>query len=152
MVCSTIREILVRTEEEFGQEDAVRYKVGKNEIEAKSYSELRRDSESFSRSLESLEEQGSHIAIIGMTSYTWLCAYFGIVNGGSVAVPLDVSLPAEEACELLDRADVTTLVVDEVRGGSREELALDPGRCGRTRKREVPETEIYDFHAKRDGR
>ncbi len=126
MVCSTIREILVRTEEEFGQEDAVRYKVGKNEIEAKSYSDLRRDSESFSRSLESLEEQGSHIAIIGMTSYTWLCAYFGIVNGGSVAVPLDVSLPAEEACELLDRADVTTLVVDEVRG---DVAALAKEKC-----------------------
>lgn len=126
MVCSTIREILVRTEEEFGQEDAVRYKVGKNEIEAKSYTDLRRDSESFSRSLESLKEQGSHIAIIGMTSYTWLCAYFGIVNGGSVAVPLDVSLPAEEACELLDRADVTTLVVDEVRG---DVAALAKEKC-----------------------
>ena len=34
---------------------------------------------------------------------------------GSVAVPLDVSLPAAEMCELLDRADVTVLVIDEIR-------------------------------------
>ena len=115
MVCSTIREILVHTEEKLGQEDAVRYKVGKNQIEAKSYTDLRKDSESFSRALESIGEQGGHIAVIGMTSYTWLCTYFGIVNGGSVAVPLDVSLPAGEVLELVDRADVTTLVVDEVR-------------------------------------
>lgn len=115
MVCSTIREILVHTEEKFGQEDAIRYKVGRNEIQAKSYTDLRQDSESFSRVLDALGEQGGHIAVIGMTSYAWLCTYFGIVNSGSVAVPLDVSLPAEEVCELLDRADVTTLVVDEVR-------------------------------------
>ena len=32
-----------------------------------------------------------------------------------MAVPLDVSLPAEEVCELIDRADVEVLVLDEVR-------------------------------------
>ena len=50
-----------------------------------------------------------------MTSYLWLVAYLGTVNSGSVAVPLDVSLPAEELCELIDRADATVLVLDEIR-------------------------------------
>ena len=45
----------------------------------------------------------------------WLTAYMGTVNSGSVAVPLDAALPAEEMCELIDRADVTTLVYDEIR-------------------------------------
>ncbi len=53
--------------------------------------------------------------LIGVTSYPWLVSYFGIVNGGSVAVPLDVALPAEELCELMRRADVTMLVVDDIR-------------------------------------
>lgn len=47
-----------------------------------------------------------------MTSYPWLVAYLGTVNSGSVAVPLDVSLPAEEMCELIDRADITVLVYE----------------------------------------
>lgn len=115
MVCSTIGEILDHTEKEFGGEDAVRYKVKKDVTEAKTYTQLKNDSESFSRVLNSLKEQGSHVALIGMTSYPWLVAYLGTVNSGSVAVPLDVSLPAAEVCELIDRADVSVLVADEVR-------------------------------------
>ena len=115
MVCSTIREILVNAKEKFGAGDAIRYKVKKNVTEAKSYTQLKEDSERFSRVLEALGETGSHIAVTGVTSYPWIVSYLGIVNSGSVAVPLDVSLPAEEMCELIDRADVTVLVLDEIR-------------------------------------
>lgn len=115
MISSTIREILCKTEEKYGDGDAVRYKIGKDKIESKTYFQLRRDSESFSRALESLGERENHIALIGATSYPWIVSYLGIVNGGGIAVPLDVSLPAEEICELLTRADVTVLVMDEIR-------------------------------------
>ena len=126
MVCSTIREILVQSEQKFGDLDAIRYKVKKNEIETKSYTQLREDSESFSRILQSLGEVGGHVAVTGMTSYPWLVAYMGTVNSGSVAVPLDVSLPAEEMCELIDRADVTVFVVDEIR---KDVAAVVKQRC-----------------------
>ena len=115
MACSTIWEILEQSEQTFGTEDAVRYKIGKNQIEAKSYTQLKQDSESFFGVLSALGEQGHHIAVTGMTSYPWLVAYLGTVISGSVAVPLDVSLPAQEMCELLDRADVTVFVADEIR-------------------------------------
>lgn len=115
MVCSTIREILVHSEQTYGDGDAIRYKLKKDVVEAKSYTQLRNDSESFSNALKKLNEQGSHIAITGMTSYEWIVAYFGIVNSSSVAVPLDVSLPAEELCELIDRSDATVFVYDEIR-------------------------------------
>ena len=115
MVCSTIREILLHADERFGAEDAIRYKISKNEIGAKSYSDLRKDSESFSKALSDMGEQGKHIALIGATSYEWIVTYFGIVNSGSTAVPLDANLPAEDVCELVDRADATVFVVDEVR-------------------------------------
>lgn len=123
---STIREILLQSEALYGAEDAVRYKVSKEEIEAKSYTQLREDSESFSCVLQGLGEQGNHVAVTGMTSYAWLVAYFGIVNCGSVAVPLDVSLPAAEMCELVDRADVTVLVIDEVRA---DVIAVAKSQC-----------------------
>ena len=59
--------------------------------------------------------KGKHIAVIGTTSYQWITAYFGIVNSGSVAVPIDAQFPAEAICELLNRADVEMLVYDELR-------------------------------------
>lgn len=126
MVCKTIREILMAAEQEFGAEDAIRYKKKKDEIEAKSYTQLRQDSESFSNVLKALGEQFCHVAVTGATSYPWLVTYFGTVNSGSVAVPLDVSLPAEELCELIDRADATVFVYDEIR---RDVAAIVKERC-----------------------
>ncbi len=115
MTISTIREILVQAEQKYGAEDAVRYKTGKDTIEAKSYTDLKQDSEHFSGALEELGVRGGHVAVTGMTSYPWLVTYFGTVNSGNVCVPLDVSLPLDEMCELVDRADAAVLVVDEIR-------------------------------------
>lgn len=133
---STIREILVEAQQRFGPEVAVRYKVGKNQIEDKTYNQLRQDSESFSSALAALGEQGSHIAVIGPTSYRWMVTYLGIVNSGSVAVPLDASLPAADVWELLDRADVTTLVAD----------ARPQGR-GRGSQGALPQAQACGSHA-----
>ena len=91
-----------------------------------SLNQLRQDSESFSCVLKALGEQGNHIAVIGTTSYSWLITYLGTVNSGSVAVPLDVLLPAQDVCELIDRADVTVLVVDEIR---KDVAAIEKEQC-----------------------
>ncbi len=122
-VSSTIRSLLVRAEAEFHSRDAFRYKTkadngnGKKEtvVEGKTYTQLKNDTECFSAALALLGEQGKHIAILGTTSYSWIVTYFGTVNGGSVAVPLDALLPAEDLCELINRADVTTLVYDKTK-------------------------------------
>ena len=123
VLSSTIRELLVKSEAAYGSFDAFRYKVkqknadGKKEtvVESKTYTELKNDSECFSAVLENLGEQKGHIAILGATSYAWIVAYMGTVNSGSVAVPLDAGLSAEDLCELLNRAEVTTLVYDETK-------------------------------------
>ncbi len=120
---STINELLTKSAAAYGSQDAIRYKVksagedGKKEtvIESKTYAQLKNDSDRFKAAIEKLGEQGKHIAIIGATSYSWIVAYYGVVNGGSVAVPLDANLPAGDLCELIDRADVTTLVFDEAK-------------------------------------
>ena len=126
MLVSTIRDIIVSAEARVPQKDAIRYKKSKNKIENKTYTQLKADSERFSAVLKTLGEQGKHIAMVGATSYEWLVTYFGIVNSGSVAVPLDVLLPAEDLCELIDRADATVFVADEVRA---DVLAIVRERC-----------------------
>ena len=125
-LCSTIREILVESEKKYGPLDAIRFKEGKGSIASRSYTQLRRDSESFSGAIRALLPKGAHVAVTGMTSYPWLVTYLGTVNAGSVAVPLDVSLPAEELCELVDRSDAQALVLDEVR---RDVAAIVRQRC-----------------------
>lgn len=133
---STIRGLLVQAEEAFGPQDAFRYKVkadkgnGKKEtvVEAKTYTQLKQDTERFSAALAALGQQGKHIAILGPTSYAWVAAYLGVVNSGSVAVPLDAQLPNDELCDLLNRADVTTLVYDKTKEAAvKEACAACPG-------------------------
>ena len=66
----------------------------------------------------------------GMTSYSWLVTYLGTVCSGRVAVPLDVSLPAGDMCELIDRADVTVLVLDQLR---QDVAAMVKEKCPKVR-------------------
>lgn len=131
MVCNTIREILSRAQERFGNQDAVRYKIGKDKTEAKTYTQLKEDSEHFAGALKAMGHKGGHVAILGATSYYWIASYLGTVCSGSVAVPLDASLPAGELCELIDRADVSVLVYDEIRADA---AALAKERCGKLKK------------------
>lgn len=122
---STIRELLAAAEQDFSAQDAFRYKIkssadsGKKEvkIESKTYTQLKNDTECFSAALAALGQQGKHVAIVGPTSYSWVVAYFGTADSGSVVVPLDANLPETDLCELIDRADVTTLVYDEAKAG-----------------------------------
>ena len=129
VLSSTIRELLVKSESAYGSWDAFRYKVKKSDgegkkavaVESKTYTDLKKDSECFSAVLDSLGEQNGHIAVLGTTSYEWVTAYMGIVNSGSVAVPLDAQLSAEELCDLINRAEVTTLVYDESKAAAANE-------------------------------
>ena len=129
VLSSTIRELLVKSEAAYGAQDTFRYKVkqsgaeGKKEVavESKTYTQLKNDTECFSAALAALGEQKSHIAILGTSSYAWVVSYLGTVNSGSVAVPLDALLSSEELCDLLNRAEVTTLVYDE----SKAQVASD---------------------------
>ena len=84
MLVSTIRDLIVSAERRVPEKAAIRYKKGKNEIETKTYAQLKADSEKFSAVLKNLGEQGQHVALVGATSYEWVVTYLGITNSGSV--------------------------------------------------------------------
>ncbi|WP_346909008.1 AMP-dependent synthetase/ligase [Faecalicatena orotica] len=114
MKMETMKDIIRYAADTYGENPAIRYKVRK-EVVSKTYQDLKKDSESFSRVLESLEMQGKHVAVIGPTTYEWIISYFGTANSGSVIVPLDAQLKTEDVCELLNRADISVLVFDSLR-------------------------------------
>lgn len=111
---NTMKDIIDYAAGAYGENHAFRYKV-KKEVVSKSYLDVKRDSEAFSRTLESLGVLGEHVAVIGPTTYEWVITYFGAANSGCVIVPLDAQLPAADICELLNRADISVLVYDELR-------------------------------------
>lgn len=110
----TMRDIIDYAAVAYGEQPAFCYKVRK-ELEEKTYRQLKEDTERFGRMLESAGMLGKHVAVIGPTTYEWIVAYFGTANSGGVIVPIDAGLPAEEVCELLNRADVSLLVYDSLR-------------------------------------
>lgn len=114
MPVQTLWEIVRFGAGEYGDQAAFRWKV-KKEIAEKSYRELLGDVSALRRAFSRLGLLGGHGAIIGSTSYPWIASYFAITSGGAVAVPIDAQLPADAVCELLNRADVTFLVYDELR-------------------------------------
>lgn len=118
MPVETMKDIMNYAAGRYGDQDAFRYKV-KKEIHAKTYRQLKEDTEGFSRSLMKLGLLGKHVAVVGAASYPWVVSYFGTANSGGVIVPLDAGLPAEDLCQLINRADVSALVYD----GSREDAA-----------------------------
>lgn len=114
MAIQNMRDIINYAADTYKDSPAIKYKVKKDIVE-KTYNNLKEDSQAFSRFLDSIDMIGKHVAVIGSTSYEWIVSYFGTVNSGSVIVPLDVLLPAEDVCELLERADIEVLVYDELR-------------------------------------
>ena len=123
MTNSTIRHLIIDVQKRHSGRDAFRYKVKTKDskgnkvtvVEAKTYDDVKNDSEKMAKAIEKLGEKGKHIAIIGSTSYEWIITYMGVTSSGSVAVPLDALLPEDAICELINRADVTTLVFDETK-------------------------------------
>ncbi len=114
MAVETLRDIVKYSTQNYGEQAAYRYKV-KKEIEDKSYNDVNKDSMAVSRMLEAFGMKGKHVALLGTTSYPWIVSYFGVVNSASVAVPIDVQLPVDAICELLNRADVEMLIYDVIR-------------------------------------
>ena len=123
MAVNTMKDIINYSAERYQDQDAFRYKV-KKEVRSRTYRQLKEDCEAFSRGLEGRGLLGKHIAVIGATSYFWITAYFGTVNSGGVIVPLDAGLPADDLCELINRADVSALVYDDLRKDAAEAAAL----------------------------
>ena len=58
-VISHNSDILSYANEAYGADDAIRWKKSKNEIESRTYSELKNDTDSFANAIEKLGKKGS---------------------------------------------------------------------------------------------
>ncbi|NLK87431.1 MAG: AMP-binding protein [Clostridiaceae bacterium] len=55
-----------------------------------------------------------HVALIGESSYKWICSYFCLMSIGAVVVPIDKDLPVEEMASLISFADCEYVMYSKV--------------------------------------
>ncbi|KNY29206.1 AMP-dependent synthetase/ligase [Pseudobacteroides cellulosolvens] len=46
-----------------------------------------------------------HVALIGESSYDWICSYFSLMAIGAVVVPIDINLPVDEIAGTMNTAE-----------------------------------------------
>lgn len=104
---SNLKELVDDSTSRFANNIAFRLKENPNEKKQYidiTYTQFAKDIASLGTALYELELQGKRIAIIGPNSYEWAISYFAILNSGSIVVPLDKGLPAQEIEYLLQRS------------------------------------------------
>lgn len=105
-----IRDIFEESVDKYAEIKAVKW-LQKKEICERSYSELKENVAAVRKGLLAEGFTGKHIALIGLSSVEWIESYMGIVTGGTVAVPLDAGLPAEDLIDLINRSDSEALFI-----------------------------------------
>lgn len=102
---NSLKELINTGAELFGDKPAFLAKKKKGgEYFEISYSQFKKDVDALGSKLIEMGLQGEKIAVMGTNCYQWLVAYFAIVNGVGVAVPLDKELKANEIYNLLENA------------------------------------------------
>lgn len=105
-----LKDMIRKRAEEEPEAIAFSYTKGKDEVINKTSAEFSNDIDAFGTYLFGLGLQGKHIAILGENSYEWIVAFCAIVNGGSVAVPIDKEQPPEAVKELLKQSDCSVII------------------------------------------
>jgi len=74
------------------------------------YRQVKEDIDALGTKLQDMGLKGEKIAIIGENSYLWIVAYLAVVNGIGVVVPIDRELRPKEVRNLIERAEVSTII------------------------------------------
>lgn len=107
----TIKDIVQIAAVAYADNPVFRYKQGGEEMER--YKEdFIRDVEQRGRLFHQLFPKGSHIAVLGKTSYEWLCCFLAVMCSENVAVPIDRELREDEILAQLKDADTLCLIYD----------------------------------------
>lgn len=110
---SDLKDLVSYCAEHYGEKKAFWYKR-KNEEVTISFQQLKADVNAFGTYLHSIGIVNKHIALLGENSYAWIVAYFAVVNGGNIVVPLDNQNTADDIARLVKRADVSLLIHSEM--------------------------------------
>ena len=86
---------------------AISYKKNPKDIETVdvTYVDARNYIRNMGTELISMGCRDKNIALIGESSYEWICSYFSLMSIGAVVIPIDKDLPSEEIAGVLCTAE-----------------------------------------------
>ena len=100
-----LREMILRTATSYGDRPAFLVKDEKGgKYREISYGQFQKDINALGTKLLDMGLKGKKVAIIGENCYQWFVAYYAVVNGLGVAVPLDKELNKQEVQNLISLA------------------------------------------------
>lgn len=114
-----LREMYKQSMELYGDQKAFVFKdTPDSEVKSRTYKQFYEETKYLGTSLIDAGLKGGNIAVIGENSYAWCVAYFSVICGVGVSVPLDRLLPEEEILTLLDRGEVSAVLYDSMFHGT----------------------------------
>jgi long-chain acyl-CoA synthetase len=105
-----IRELVSRANRLYSDKIAFKELGAKKQVYEYSFRRLYEDMNSFGTKLLEMGLKGSHIAVIGENSYSWVVSYLTIVNGLGVVVPLDKELIDGDIAKLIRDSDASAVI------------------------------------------
>ena len=106
-----IKDLLKKTGELYGDKPAYKFKTDvPGEYRTILHKEVREMVDNLGTSLMSLLDlKDKRIAVISENRYEWEVAYFSVVAGTGIVVPLDKALPENELESLIRRSEVEAI-------------------------------------------
>lgn len=111
----SLKQMLESTHEMYPDNIAFYTKFQKGPYQTITYDEFYKDVNGLGTALIKHGFKDKRIAIIGETNYTWSTAFYAIVSGVGVAVPLDKELPYDNLKNLVKEAEVSAVFADKNR-------------------------------------
>lgn len=105
---SDCRELVKRSAKKYGSKIAFKFKRNGIIVE-KTYFDLDHDVDALGTALHDLGLKDGFISVFAENRYEWGVAYYSIINGTGVGVPLDKYLPANEVENLVSRGRVEAI-------------------------------------------
>lgn len=102
------RELIKSSVKNYSSKIAFRFKRDGKLIE-KTYIDLDKDIDSLGTALHNIGLTGCYISIYSENRYEWGVAYYSIINGTGIGVPLDKYLPCNEVENLVQRGGVEAI-------------------------------------------
>ncbi len=103
-----LKEMVDFCAETYGDKTAFWYAKGKQDVKH-SFKDIQADINALGTYLHSIGLKNTHIALLGENSYEWIVAYFAVINGGNVIVPVDKEQTPEDVKYVIDKSEATAV-------------------------------------------
>lgn len=109
----SVRDIMQKAKKEYATNIAYRQIENKTYETAITFKGLSNNVDAFGTALIMQGLKGKHIALLGETTIEWITAYFAVLNGVGVVVPIDRELNAETIAKQINFGDVEAVICSE---------------------------------------